>query len=92
MDQIIITLRTVLSVNAAKSSGLPTLQISAPRFFFSGVISKIVFKDKPKTISELKESITKQIKAIKRPVLKRVFALRMQKCRNLNGSHLEHLL
>ena len=69
--------------------------LSPPDFFLWGYLKDRVFKDRPKTIPELKENIIEEIKGIKRSVLKSVmenFALRIQKCKDLNGGHLEHLL
>ena len=46
--------------------------LSPPDFFLWGYLKDRVFKDRPKTIPELKEKIIEEIKGIKRSVLKSV--------------------
>lgn len=69
--------------------------LNPPDFFLWGYLKDRVYQDKPKTLTELKEKITDECKAIKPDVFKSVmnnFCLRLKKCKDLNGAHLEHLL
>ncbi|KAI6648262.1 hypothetical protein LOD99_12071 [Oopsacas minuta] len=69
--------------------------LSPPDFFLWGYLKDRVYKDRPKTITDLKQKIKDEVKGIKRSVLESVmenFTLRMQKCKNQSGCHLEHLL
>ena len=49
----------------------------------------------PRTITDLKEAIREEMRAIPRSLCKDVmdsFVLRLKKCTELNGGHLEHKL
>ena len=62
--------------------------LSPPDFFLWGYLTDRVFKDRPKTIPELKENIIEEIKGIRQSVLKSVMeniALKIQKCKILNS-------
>ena len=75
--------------------GAPFTRLEPPDFFLWGYLKDRVYQDKPKTLTELKEKITDECKAIKPDVFKSVmnnFCLRLKKCKDLNGAHLEHLL
>ena len=54
-----------------------------------------VYANKPQNIVELKDSIKDEIGKIPRSVCKDVmnnFVVRLRKCMELNGEHLEHML
>lgn len=54
-----------------------------------------MYARRSRTITELKEAIREQIRAIPRSVCKddfNKFVLRVKKCTELNGGHLEHML
>ena len=58
-------------------------------------ISIRVYSSKPRTITDLKEAIREEMRAIPRSVYKDVkdnFVLRLKKCTELNGGHLEQML
>ena len=58
-------------------------------------ISNRVYSRKPRTITDLKEAIREEKRAIPRSVCKDVmdnFVRRVKKCTELNGGHLEHTL
>lgn len=69
--------------------------LSPPDFFLWGYLKDKVYANKPRTISELKVNIREEIRAIPRSVCKSVmlnFAMRLKKCVDLNGGHLEQVL
>ena len=69
--------------------------LSPPDFFLWGYLKDRVYAGKPRTITELKEAIREEMRAIPKSVCKNVmdnFVLRMKKCTELNGGHLEHML
>ena len=58
-------------------------------------ISNRVYSRKPRTITDLKEAIREEMRAIPRSVCKDVmdtFARRVKKCTELNGSHFKNTL
>ena len=57
--------------------------LSPPDFFLWGYIKDRIYKNKPRTLEDLKTNITEVIRGIERPVLKSVmqnFAMRLGKC------------
>ena len=69
--------------------------LSPPDFFLWGYLKDRVYSEKPRTITDLKEAIREEMRAIPRSVCKAVmdnFVLRLKKCNELNGGHLEHML
>ena len=69
--------------------------LSPPDFFLWGYLKDKVYGNKPRTISELKENIREEIRGIPRAVCQSVmlnFSMRLKKCTDLNGGHLEHML
>ena len=69
--------------------------LSPPDFFLWGYLKDRVYAGKPRTITELKEAIREEMRAITNSVCKNVmdnFVLRLKKCTELNGGHLEHML
>ena len=69
--------------------------LSPPDFFLWGYLKDRVYAGKPRTITELKEAISEEMRAITNSVCKNVmdnFVLRLKKCTELNGGHLEHML
>ena len=69
--------------------------LSPPDFYLWGYLKSKVYANKPRTISELKVAIRDEIRAIPRSVCKDVmknFVKRLEKCLELNGGHLEHVL
>lgn len=69
--------------------------LSPPDFFLWGYLKDRVYAGKPETITKLNETIREEIRPITRSVCKKVFdnfVLRLKKCTELNGGHLEHLL
>ena len=63
-------------------------------FYLWGFLKDRVYATKPSTLSELKMKIQEEMRNISRTTCKSVmenFVLRMEKCANLNGQHLEHL-
>ena len=58
-------------------------------------ISIHVYSGKLQTITDLKEAIMEEMRAISRSVCKKVmdnFVMRLKKCTELNGGHLEQML
>ena len=69
--------------------------LSPPDFFLWGYLKDRVYAGKPRTITELKEAIREEMRAITNSVCKNVmdnFVLRLKKCSELNGGHQEHML
>ena len=69
--------------------------LSPPDFFLWGYLKDRVYQDKPRTLKELKKRIVEACKAIKPEVFKDVmnnFCLRLKRCKDLKGGHLEHML
>jgi len=69
--------------------------LSPPDFFLWGYLKDRVYAGKPRTITELKEAIREEMRAITNSICKNVmdnFVLRLKKCMELNGGHLEHML
>ena len=69
--------------------------LSPPDFFLWGYPKDRVYAGKPRTITELKEAIREEMRAITNSVCKNVmdnFVLCLKKCTELNGGHLEHML
>ncbi len=63
-------------------------------FFFWGYLKNKVHKNNPKTLSELKNSITVAIKNIEIQVLQCIienFCKRLELCQKSDGSHFEHI-
>ncbi|KAI6646359.1 hypothetical protein LOD99_9230 [Oopsacas minuta] len=68
--------------------------LNPPDFYLWGYLKDRVYSTKPRTISELKENI-KEIRKIPTTVCKNVMnnlVVRLKKCTELKGGHLEHLL
>ena len=64
-------------------------------FYLWGYLKDRVYRDNPQSIPELKEAISREIRAIDKEECGRVidnFARRVQVCLQQNGSHLEHIL
>ena len=64
-------------------------------FFLWGYAKDNVYADKPTTLQELKTAITKFIKAMPEEISRKVvenFAIRLNECLNVGGSHVEHVL
>ena len=69
--------------------------LSPPDFCLWDYLKYWVHANKPTNITELKENIREEIRAIPRFVCKSVllnFAMRLKKCTDLNGGHLEQVL
>ena len=69
--------------------------LSPPDFFLWGNLKDRIYAGKPRTITVLKEAIREEMRAITNSVCKNVmdnFVLRLKKCTELNGGHLEHML
>ena len=69
--------------------------LSPPDFYLWGYLKDKVYANKPQNIVELKDSIKDEIGKIPRSVCKDVmnnFVVRLRKCMELNGEHLEHML
>ena len=69
--------------------------LSPPDFFLWGYLKNRVYAGKPRTITELKEAIREEMRAITNSVCKNVMdnlVLCLKKCTELNGGHLEHML
>ena len=69
--------------------------LSPPDFFLWGFLKDKVYSTKPRNILELKKRITDEIRAIKPAVLRDVmqnFTLRLKKCLERRGGHLEHMM
>ena len=69
--------------------------LSPPDFFLWGYLKNRVYAGKPRTITELKEAIREEMRAITNLVCKNVmdnFVLRLKKCTKLDEGHLEHML
>ena len=72
-----------------------SLDLSPPDFFLRGYLKYRAFANKPTSITELKENVREEIRAIPRSVCRSVllnFAKRLKKCTDLNGGHLEQVL
>lgn len=64
-------------------------------FYLWGHIKQLVYKDNPKTIPELKDSITKAINSVSAETLKKVIynmKKRAELCIEMKGEHFEHML
>ena len=66
--------------------------LSPPDFFLWGYLKDRVYAGKPRTITELREAIREEMRAITCKNVMDNFVLRLKKCTELNGSHLEHML
>ena len=69
--------------------------LSPPNFFLWGYLKVRVYAGKPRNITELKEAIRKETRAITNSVCKNVmdnFVLLLKKSTELNGGNLEHML
>lgn len=69
--------------------------LNPPDFYLWGYLKDNVYRDNPQTIPELKQAITRKIRAIPKEECVRVidnFARRAQVCLQRNGGHLEHVL
>ena len=69
--------------------------LSPPDFFLWGYLKDRVYREKPGTLAQLKKSIINECRAIKPQVFKNVstnFCMRLKKCMDANGGHLEHVL
>ena len=72
-----------------------SLDLSPPDFFLGGYLKYRAFANKPTNITELKENIMEEIRAIPMSACKSVllnFAKRLKKCTDLNGRYLEQVL
>ena len=72
-----------------------SLDLSPLDFFLWGYLKDRVYAGKPRTITELKEAIREEMRAITNSVCKNVmdnFVLRIKKCTELNRGHLEYML
>lgn len=75
---------------AARSPDLSPLD-----FYLWGFIKDRVYGRKPKTLNQIRQFITEEIRSISSGTLEAVFknwVCRLEKCKEQNGSHLEHLL
>ena len=64
-------------------------------FYLWGYLKDRVYQEKPKDLRQLKQKIRKEIGEIQIKVLKDVmqnFTIRLNKCINAQGGHLEHML
>ncbi|KAI6646878.1 hypothetical protein LOD99_9147 [Oopsacas minuta] len=69
--------------------------LSPPDYYLWGFLKDRVYATKPRTLGELKKKIQEEMRSISRTTCKSVmqnFVLRLEKCANLNGCHLEHVL
>ena len=69
--------------------------LSPPDYYLWGFLKDRVYATKPRTLGELKKKIREEMRSISRTTCKSVmqnFVLRLEKCANLNGCHLEHVL
>ena len=69
--------------------------VSPPDYFLCGVAKSSVYKNKPKTIDELKGEITNYVHSITWETLHKVFEnkrKRVELCLQEQGHHFQHLL
>ena len=69
--------------------------LSPPDFYLWGYLKDRVYAKKPRTLIELKKNIQDEMNSITTATRKSVmqnFVLRLEKCANLRGGHLEHIL
>ena len=69
--------------------------LSLPDFFLWGYLKDRVYREKPRTLNDLKKKIKMEIRTIKPTVFKDVmnnFCVRLKKYNDLNGAHFEHLI
>lgn len=69
--------------------------LSPPDFYLWGYLKDRVYQEKPKDLHQLKQKIREEIESIQTKVLKGVmqnFALRLKKCLDAKGGHLENML
>ena len=69
--------------------------LSPPDYFLWGYLKSKVYKNRPRTLSELKENIRVEMRAISPETCRKVmlnFRRRMEQCNLQNGGHFEHLL
>ena len=84
--------RDLFKLTTISSVHFMTLSTKLPMHNDRVQISIHVYSGKPRTITDLKEAIRKEMRAISRSVCKNVmnsFVLRLKKCTELNGDHLE---
>jgi hypothetical protein len=66
-----------------------------PDFYLWGTAKSAVYRDRPRTLNELKTAITVFIRNISQTDLQKVFAnkiKRVQACMDASGHHFQHLL
>jgi hypothetical protein len=69
--------------------------LTPPDFYLWGAGKSAVYRDRPRTLSELKTAITAYIRNILQEDLQKVFAnkiKRVQACIDARGHHFQHLL
>ena len=69
--------------------------LTVPDFYLWGYLKGAVYRDQPKNIADLKNSITKEINAISSDTLKNVFLhlpARMEDCVKVKGNHLKNVI
>jgi hypothetical protein len=69
--------------------------LTAPDFYLWGAAKSAVYRDRPRTLNELKTAITEYIRNISQADLQKVFAIkikRVQACTDARGHHFQHLL
>lgn len=69
--------------------------LSAPDFYLWGYLKSRVYRDKPRTLQELKLAIEREVRDINRDVLQRVmlnFVTRLRLCINSHGNHLNEVI
>jgi hypothetical protein len=69
--------------------------LTPPDFYLCGATKSAVYRDRPRTLNELKTAITAYIRNISQADLQKVFAnkiKRVQACIDARGHHYHHLL
>jgi hypothetical protein len=69
--------------------------LTPPDFYLWGAAKSAVYRDRPRTLNELKTSITAYIRNISQADLQKVFANKIkwvQACIDARGHHFQHLL
>lgn len=69
--------------------------LTVPDYFLWGYLKSRVYQNKPRTIPELKENITTEVRAINREMLQRVMGnlqTRLQECIEARGGHLKNVI
>jgi len=66
-----------------------------PDFYLWGAAKSVMYRDRPRTLSELKTAITAYIRNISQADLQKVFANKIkwvQACTDARGHHFQHIL